>query len=212
MAKRVYVYKLTVDSGGAPCVNGGLLTLALCKPRIRTSARRGDLIIGFGANGPPMANRLIYIAEVTEEPLVHGSYYENAAYSARGDCIYERASDGQFVRRATARFHNDSDHRERDLGSWPAYQKATVLLSRDFQYLGKEGTVDYVGHYPLTAQLVKGMKRSHRVNYDQTLLGELLSLKSEIWRRYQRMVLGPPTDPKDCRPCNSECPSVSVSC
>ena len=41
---RIYLYKLTNDDGGAPCVHDGLLTLAICKPMIRTAARIGDLI------------------------------------------------------------------------------------------------------------------------------------------------------------------------
>jgi hypothetical protein len=41
-----YVYKLTVDDGGAPCTDGGLLTLAICKPGIRTHAGVGDFICG----------------------------------------------------------------------------------------------------------------------------------------------------------------------
>lgn len=213
MDRRIFVYKIVTDNGGAPCVADGLLTLAICKPKIRTSAKQGDLIFGFGANADPMANRLIYVAEVTEEPLTHGAYYENGRYATRGDCIYERANNGRFVRRGTAKFHRENDQRERDLGSWPGYKKATVLMSREFRYLGKKGTADYAEDFPFTARLVKKMKQGHRVNHGQTVLAELLGLKAEIWRRYQkRMVLGPPSDPKDSRPCNSECGSVSLSC
>jgi hypothetical protein len=32
-------YKLTADNGGAPCVRYGLLSLAICKPMIRKTAR-----------------------------------------------------------------------------------------------------------------------------------------------------------------------------
>lgn len=33
--QRVYIYKLTGDDGGAPCVCDGILSLAICKPAIR---------------------------------------------------------------------------------------------------------------------------------------------------------------------------------
>ena len=28
----IYVYKMVVDNGGAPCITGKLLSLAICKP------------------------------------------------------------------------------------------------------------------------------------------------------------------------------------
>ena len=40
-----FVYKLTVDNGGAPCVSEDLLTLAICKPSVRSAA---DLGAGYG--------------------------------------------------------------------------------------------------------------------------------------------------------------------
>jgi len=35
---KIYFYKLTCDDGGAPCVQDGLLSLAICKPMIRSTA------------------------------------------------------------------------------------------------------------------------------------------------------------------------------
>jgi len=39
---RIYFYKLTTDDGGAPCVQDGLLSLAICKPMIRGTAEVGQ--------------------------------------------------------------------------------------------------------------------------------------------------------------------------
>jgi hypothetical protein len=65
------------DSGGAPCVQKGLLSLAICKPMIRSSARCGDFILGFAANSlRPSDNRLIYAARVTRK-LCNGEYYKD---------------------------------------------------------------------------------------------------------------------------------------
>lgn len=212
MTPRIFVYKIVVDNGGAPCIADGLLSLAICKPKIRTSAKKGDVIFGFGVNPPPMSNRLIYLAIITEAPLLKGSYYDNPDYRTRSDCIYERAASGQMVRSEKARFHTDSDHRPRDIGSWPGYQKATVLLSREFRYFGKKGTADYVEGFPLIARLVKGMKQGHRVNHSEALRKQVWALQAEIWSNYPaKMVIGPATDPKNSRPCNSDCPSVTVS-
>src|SRR2546430_139428 len=101
MAPRLFVYKMTVDNGGAPCVVKSLLSLAICKPAIRRSATEGDLIFGFGANPDPMSNRLIYIAEVSKDSkeLTNGDYYRLPRYALRPDCIYEWTSDGEFRRR-----------------------------------------------------------------------------------------------------------------
>lgn len=63
--QRIYVYKCVVDDGGAPCIDGDLLTLTICKPYIRSTARPGDLIFAFGSNAESPANRLVFVAEVS---------------------------------------------------------------------------------------------------------------------------------------------------
>ena len=77
---RIYFYKLTSDNGGAPCVQDRLLSLAICKPKIRMNAQPGDLIFGFAANSLYSDNRLIYIAQISER-VCDGTYYKDAKYS-----------------------------------------------------------------------------------------------------------------------------------
>ena len=77
--------KVVADTGGAPCIWRGTLSLAICKPKIRRTARKGDLIFEFG--GKIYGERLLYIAEVTEKPEV-GDYYQAPRFAARPDCIY----------------------------------------------------------------------------------------------------------------------------
>ena len=67
----IYVYKIVVDSGGAPCVSRGLLSLAICKPKIRKTAGKNSFVFGFG--GKEYEERLIYIARVTGR-LGKGAY------------------------------------------------------------------------------------------------------------------------------------------
>src|SRR3989449_5973689 len=86
---KCYFYKLTCDDGGAPCVQDGLLSLAICKPMIRSTAEVGDLIFGFAAKSLFGDNRLIYIAWVTDKKS-EGEYYLNKRFSGRGDRIYRR--------------------------------------------------------------------------------------------------------------------------
>src|SRR6266550_1525544 len=89
---KLYFYKLVADSGGAPCVTQEFLSLAICKPMIRSTAKAGDVIFGFAANALHKDNRLIYIA-VVKENLGTGRYFREHVYMNRDDCI----TDGKIV-------------------------------------------------------------------------------------------------------------------
>lgn len=117
MAK-FYFYKLTVDDGGAPCVEANLLSLAICKPMIRSTADEQNVILGFAANSLFTDNRLIYIARVTKK-LKNGEYYKEHAYKNRKDCIYEWTGKTYKVR-ADARFHGSDSDLKHDLGKSPS--------------------------------------------------------------------------------------------
>jgi Nucleotide modification associated domain 2 len=68
MADDIYLYKMTHDNGGAPCVSHGMLSLAICKPVIRrTATPDNDFILGFAGNGLPPAGRLVYAMRVTDK-------------------------------------------------------------------------------------------------------------------------------------------------
>lgn len=187
---RVYHYKLTTDDGGAPCVQHGLLSLAICKPMIRSTAQPGDLIFGFAANSLHPDNRLIYVACVTEKAR-NGEYYTSARYSQRADCIYELRDD-RFVWRQGASYHGPH-HLERDLGPHPDYPRANVLLSGDFRYFGKDGTADYKSRYPLLKKAVECLGQGYRVHQSEQLMKELMALKQQLWIEYPRGFAGVPT-------------------
>jgi hypothetical protein len=198
----IYVYKIVSDSGGAPCVWNNLLSLALCKPKIRKTAAKGSFVFGFG--GKDYEERLIYIARVTAK-LEGPAYYRQRKYARRPDCIY-RVENGSAVRKAQAQHHCDSDHRKKDVGL--RFERAYVLLSNDFRYLGRKGTEDYKKRYPKIARLIEALKRGHRRYHSATLRKELMALKAEIWRKYHGKKIGSPTEKDRSRPCNQECPSA----
>ena len=104
---RTYFYKLTTDDGGAPCVKDGLLSLAICKPMIRSTANKGDLIFGFAANSLHSDNRLLYIARVTDK-LINGLYYITGKFARREDCIYQKHGD-RFEWRPGSLHHGEGD-------------------------------------------------------------------------------------------------------
>jgi len=191
---RIYLYKLTTDSGGAPCVKDGLLTLAICKPMIRTTAQVGDLVFGFAANrmypgGRVTDNHLIYIARV-DARLSGRDYYGGAEFAERMDCVYEPTGEG-FRWRAGARCHGPEDL-VHDLGDRPIYRRAVVLASRDFRYFGKEGSSDYKSRFPLVKDAIERMGRGHRVHHDEALRRELLDLKDLVWESTGTCVAGYP--------------------
>jgi hypothetical protein len=205
MRPDIYVYKMVADNGGAPCVWRGLLSLAICKPKIRGSAEKGDLIFGFG--GKDYSERLIYIARVTNKPAT-GEYYRNTKYSRRPDCIYKNVS-GRAVRKRSARYHNETDERRRDVGMH--FQKAKIVLSDNFRYFGKAGKDQYKHDYSYIKKLIESLKQGHRVNHSRKLREEFLSLQRQIWTRHRRMKLGTPTDSDRSKLCNSETASVRCS-
>jgi len=208
----IYVYKLAVDNGGAPCVWSGLLSLAICKPKIRKVAQKGSLIFGFGGKNlygeQLVGERLIYAAKVTAK-LERDEYYQKPEYAKRPDCIYEGVS-GFAQRKQNARYHNQSDEREKDVGL--NFENAHVLLSENFRYFGNKGTADYKLEFPAIKNLVEGLKRGHRVNHDDALRNEFTSLTEQLWHKYPQMVLGSPSDSDQTRVCNRESPCCTVKC
>lgn len=190
MSAKIYFYKLTADDGGAPCVHGELLSLAICKPMIRSTATKGDLIFGFAASSLSNDNRLIYVARITDKKS-NGEYFRQAQFTRRGDCIYEWHGDGFRWRRGSA--HHGPHHLEHDLGPPPDYGKANVLLSDDFRYFGGDGTVEYKQKYPLVKEAVENLGRGHRVRHQEELRAEFIALKNELWQSNRRNVIGRPT-------------------
>jgi hypothetical protein len=195
---KMYFYKLTHDGGGAPCVEHGLLSLAICKPKIRVGAEPDDWIFGFTANSLDPRNRLIYIARVTAKAR-NGEYFKSKKYGGRSDSIYAMRG-GLFAWKRGAQYHGPDDLTH-DLGSPPDYPKAEVLLSNDFRYFGAIGTAEYKNHYPAIKKAFEGLGRGHRVHHDEPLRVELEELIDEAWRTTSRKVLGRPTTGHDKDAC-----------
>jgi len=183
---------MTHDTGAAPCVENDLLTLAICKPQIRSAASPGDIIFGFGSRRHQ--ERLIYAAVVMDK-IERAEYYRRPEFAARSDCIYEIAGEKARVKKG-ARFHQDGSAIRQDIG--PGFSKAKVLISRDFRYFGKSGTDAYKATFPLIGQAVADLARGHRVHHSPALRSALSRLKGWIWATHPQMVNGRPTDAKPC--------------
>jgi Nucleotide modification associated domain 2 len=197
---RIYYYKLTHDAGAAPCIQRGILSLAICKPIIRRSAEVGDIIFGFTANSLDRQNRLIYAALITKK-LRKGEYYEGDKFTSRDDCIYE-FRQGRYVRRKDAKFHNNPGDLSHDLGEHPEYPRANVLLSTDFRYFGVNGTDEYKSKYELIGKAVESLGRGQRVNLAPELREQFLATKKWLWGKSQSKVLGRPSEPPSGTSCH----------
>jgi len=188
---RIYVYKLVVDNGGAPCVHRGVLSLAICKPKIRKAAAKNDFIVGLG--GQRLGNRLIYAAKITDKPTV-GGYYEAEQYAGRPDRIYRNAG-GAAILRDSAKFHSTGAQLAKDVGR--RFEHADVLLSDDFVYFGSKGQQIDESRFPTVAAMLGRLRQGHRVNHSTAVQSELEALIAELWSLPTRSAVGRPTD-QDC--------------
>lgn len=190
--KKFYFYKLTAYNKGAPCLDkyGKLLSLAICKPMIRRTADINNFIFGFAANSLHADNRLLYIARINAKEF-NGDYFKKTKYSQRGDCIYEY-HEGRFARRENALHHGPEDL-VHDVGEHPNYERASVLLSDDFRYFGKNGSADYKTQYPQIKEAVENLGIGHRVNHVNELLIELEALRKQVWEETQQGEIGEKT-------------------
>ena len=201
---RLYVYKVRYDDGTAPCVEDGMLSLALCKPAIRATARVGDTLIGFAAKSMCADQRLVYAAVVTER-LADGTYYREARWRDRLDCLYAWRG-GAFHRRRISMVHDTAADLVRDLGEAPAYARANVLISDNFRYYAESRPADHA-RYPALARMIDRLGQGHRLNHGDRVHDELERYLAEIWSEAQPRAMPAPARSK-CAPCTPATPST----
>ncbi|MCL2790876.1 MAG: hypothetical protein FWD79_09570 [Desulfobulbus sp.] len=157
----IYAYRLTSDSGSAPCIydlNGnttGVLTLVCCKGgQIRSMGKKNEKEIKTGmrhtigeshkeeiANGRLNVyvmgiykNKLLYFANITKILLMEDYYAQDSYYKMRYDYIYEFSSGIPKRNNNNRKFHpkgETAQHRRDWLGKY-------ALISYRFAYWGKE--------------------------------------------------------------------------
>jgi hypothetical protein len=179
---KVYIYKMRNDGGGAPCVWNSVLSLAICKPAIRSSAPEGSILLGFAANELDRKNPLVFAAKVTAR-VENGEYFVAPKFQGRPDRIYEW-SHGRFGRRLDAKFHSLKDLRH-DLGNPPAYRRANVLISegtKNFRYFRCDCPLDYKSQFPELKRLIENLTQGHRVNLSSEIRSEVDSLVKQVFR------------------------------
>ena len=190
MNPNIYVYKCVVDDGTAPCIDRSLLSMTVCKPKVRTSAKVGDIVIAFGTNAQPAPNRLVYAAKITEI-IPGGRYFDEAEYQTRKDCIYRRTPQGALKLVPGTSAHNTGTH-AKDIGPPPAYPNTIALISTDFRYFGGAGTDEWKEHAPHLTKMIEQLGQGHRVNHSREVRDDLLKLIDRTWKKFPRKVNGKP--------------------
>lgn len=152
MGKFIYAYRLTYDTGNAPCVDDGLFSLACCKggqiwkngKEVHTGLRntigkrhKRDIDEGIDevyVMGIYDKNKFLYFAKIDKVITMSDYFVSNSEYSNRCDCIYT-LKDGELVRNGKNKeFHSLKDsflHKKDKLGNY-------VLLSKSFAYWGNK--------------------------------------------------------------------------
>lgn len=109
---RIFRYILQTDTGMAPCIDSGLVSLAICKPKIRASAKIGDWVIGFYARPAPRG--LVTWAGRISDQLDTGRY--ESTFRGRSDAVYRQQRDGTF-KRLRPDYHSGADEIRKDLSA-----------------------------------------------------------------------------------------------
>ncbi len=160
----VYVYRLTSDTGLAPCPENGLLSLAVCKG----GQMRGDKIIHTGLRYwigskkdvdytkdkvyilGTYENKLLYLARVTS--VVSMMEYFDGMSKGRTDDIYS-VTKGDLARNKNLRKEDVHTKPERIAKDFAGEY---VLLSDDYVYLGQDAVQnDLVARYTARFQETK---------------------------------------------------------
>src|SRR5712692_4293227 len=162
---RIYYYIHSVDTGRAPSVDGGLLTLAICKPEIRRKAEVGDWIIGFAPKA--LGWKLSYLAKVTAK-LKGSQYYGSQEYKERSDNIYEISPVGGFSLRDN-HVHDDGNIAS-DVGtSEDGWKNAWVLVSKKSWYFGANAIDLSSDEFRELFAKLQGLTQGHRVKHTPEL-------------------------------------------
>lgn len=90
---RILRYILRYDTGMAPCIDHNLVSLALCKPKIRASAKPGEWVVGFRPR--PDFGLVVWAGRIAHSVEV-GDYERQ--YRGRSDAVYRAERDGGFER------------------------------------------------------------------------------------------------------------------
>ena len=148
----IWSYVVVHDKGSAPCVDDNLLSLCICKPLIRRSAKVGDWLIGF-ARKKVGSNLIIYIAEITKKISMKEYFMDQ---NPRLDKIYNVVGD-KLVHYG-GEIHNNPKNWKTDLSG------EYCLISENYKYFGNSPISNIEELYDLYHPYV-GQKKTKKEKY-----------------------------------------------
>lgn len=154
---RLYRYVIAHDTGDAPCIDNGILTLATCKPVTRRKASAGDWVAGFVGSPAPLGV-LVWAARVVRK-MDWPSFVDE--YSGRRDACYAMTEDGNWTRQRPD-YHPHPDQMRKDLS-----EPVLIFDPAETWYFGSR-PVSLPGH--LVQLGAKG--RGHRVTDDEVVIAK----------------------------------------
>jgi hypothetical protein len=189
-------YVVARDYGFAPNPFYGVCTLATCKPRIRSTAQIGDLVLGTGSKARAREKRVVYAMRVTET-MTFNSYWSDSRFQQKqtnlrgskkqafGDNIY-------FKDPKTGKWHQEDSHHSHSDGAPNRANVAAdtqadrVLVSNDFVYWGGSGPEmpkKFLNYAPSRESICVG--RNHKNNFSPGLVKEftawIRSLNEQVY-------------------------------
>jgi hypothetical protein len=140
---RLYTYIVAHDGGNAPNPFHGTCTLAICKPKIRSTAKVGDIIVGLDHG--KYSNRIVYCMKVShifswadyiKECNTKGSVLNKKIPKGKldqGDCIWK--TSGPTYENSLPSW---SKHKGEVCFNTDVLSGKNVLASSEYWYFGKE--------------------------------------------------------------------------
>ncbi len=183
---KLYSYIVARDYGFAPNPFFGWCTLATCKPRIRSCAMVGDLVIGTGAKTKyHLGGRLIFAMQV-HEILDFDSYWSDPRFLCKRPVLNGSLKQvyGDNIYHTSGRRWLQADSHHSDEGGRPNPRNIErdtsvnrLLISRRFVYFGKEAPPIPVRYCPYreTGENICCSSQGHRV------FSEALAVDFERW-------------------------------
>lgn len=183
---QVLSYVVASDTGFAPNIDGGVCTLAVCKPIVRKFARPGDFIVGLTAAERSDGNkkRVVYFMEV-EETISFDNYFNDRRFKRKhppeelslaiislADNIYEPQGAGFLQlpsRHSKPDGSEDLYHKTKDL------KGKSVLVSARFSYFGDEAA-----EINENLEKVLHVRRGHRSLYSPRQRENIIEFLEEL--------------------------------
>lgn len=193
------MYVVDRDFGFAPNPFHNLCTLATCKPRIRSVARKDDWIIGMGGSRLKASGNCIFAMRVSRR-ITFNEYWENPLYRDKkpvrngskkmilGDNIYHQV-DGCWQQLNSHHSYPDGSPNPHNVKN--DTQTNAVLISDHFFYFGADAI-------EIPPDILQGMNYKNGRNHRTFDLAEAQSLISFIETNFTpNRLYGDPFDFED---------------